>query len=180
MGALKASGGLRIGRSLILKATPVRNGLVTETSSSSVGSFPSCPLVRGIARSSSNVVPTRGSVASCGIVSSISPISSVRSSVCFVSSSSVRPGTSSRSNVTKDRDVSESLVAIARMSRANLPGDARSSRSEKSNWSGRSIAPLYVDQEEEFASTVELVEASSSNELWVATVTLFPSFWPGS
>lgn len=38
----------------------------------------------------------------------------------------------------------------------------------------RSIALRHVDQEEKLASAVELVETSSSRELCVATVTLFP------
>lgn len=38
----------------------------------------------------------------------------------------------------------------------------------------RSNASRRIDQEEEFASKVELIEVSSSRELCVATVTLFP------
>lgn len=56
--------------------------------------------------------------------------------------------------------------------------DSRSQASSATGGSShdlpRSVASRHVDQEEELASTVELVEASSSRELCVATVTLFP------
>lgn len=56
----------------------------------------------------------------------------------------------------------------------------RSPSLESWNRTGRLTGSVHVDQEDEFASKVELVDASSSRELCVATVTFVPSFRHGS
>lgn len=174
-GARKPSGGRRIGRSRSFDDVPTPGALATARFSSRDSSIFKLTVPRGSMLSAIDfgVVPR----ASGTVSSDFGPRESgmIRDSVGSVESLAIAEVgarfTDSRAPDNSGRG----------SSRSDGTGAVERSRWESGRGTGRSAALKHVDQEEEFASTVELlVEASSSRELCVATVTFLPSVRPGS
>lgn len=159
-GTLKPSGGCRIGKSCNFKAAFARHGLEISDSPSVVQSVRFIERCVGIPSNLDSAL-TLIELEPDASLTVVDPSSLVISSSTYLSPIGwIWVNTSLTSDgwpILNDSRSQKSLTV-----RNCSPDFSRSSASR------------HMDQEEEFASMVEFVEASSSRELCVATVTLFP------